>query len=140
MREILFRAKTASTDNPEWVEGYYIFDGTHWIEYKSIEYPGFWESNPINPETLCEFTGLYDKKGVKVFEGDIVKCVSRTDEAKMVVIFEEGEFRMVIAERFNSYVTGAGYYAIRFFEKEVIGNIYDNPELLKEVENNGKIH
>lgn len=125
MREILFRAKTASTDNPEWVEGYYAFDETHWIESKSIEYPErVWEANPINPETLGEFTGIKDRNGVKVFEGDIL----RADNGHIgYVIFRNGSFvKVCFCHKLNIYT----FYGDN---ETVIGNIYDNPELLEEV-------
>lgn len=78
-----------------------------------------------NEVILEQFTGLYDKNGVEIFEGDIVHCISRFDDAKMVVIFEDGEFRMVLLEKIDSYVSGGGFYALRCFEKEVIGNIHE---------------
>ena len=74
---------------------------------------------------LEQFTGLHDKNGVEIFEGDIVHCISRFDDAKMVVIFEDGEFRMVLLEKIDSYVSGGGFYALRCFDKEVIGNIHE---------------
>ena len=51
--------------------------------------------------------------------------------ADMVVIFECGQFRMVLAEKYYEYQTNVGYYDINCFAKEVIGNIHDNLELLK---------
>lgn len=51
--------------------------------------------------------------------------------ANMVVIFEQGEFRMVLADKYKDYIEGCGFYAIGCFTKEVIGNIHNNPELLK---------
>lgn len=128
MREILFRAKTASTDNPEWVEGYYIFDGTHWIERMSEEYPDHTESILINPETLGEFIGRCDKNGKKMFEGDIIKA-KMTD--KYTIVFNGCSFM----GEYTSPITGI---TIRIDllkdDWEVIGNIYDNPELLEENE------
>ena len=115
MREILFRGKSASRDNPEWVEGYYAFDGTHWIERMSEEYPGHTESIPINPETLGQFTGFLDVNGKKIFEGDIVvsTSVNRLSNKPHTVSFE------------NGYI-----YAVPERKPQVVGNIYDNPELL----------
>ena len=49
----------------------------------------------------------------------------------MVVIFECGQFRMVLSENYHNYQTNTGFYDINCFDKKVIGNIHDNPELLK---------
>ena len=85
----------------------------------------------VIPETVGQYTGLTDKNGKMIFEGDIVYCKSRLDNANMVVIFECGQFRMVLSENYRSYQTNSGFYDINCFDKEVIGNIHDNPELLK---------
>lgn len=144
MREILFRGKHThmfSSNKPldgMWCYGYlvdknYINDKT---DMGDGEYLG---EMLVDPETVGQYTGLHDKNGVEIFEGDIVHCISRFDDAKMVVIFEEGEFRMVLLEKIDSYVSGGGFYALRCFEKEVIGNLHDNPELVEAAINRSMI-
>ena len=133
MREILFRGKTS---DGEWVEGFYSSEeyniDTHSIEYiPRIQLLGKCVSLGVLPETVGQYTGLTDKNGVRIFEGDIVHCVSKLDSADMVVIFECGQFRMVLAEKYHEYQANIGYYDINCFAKEVIGNIHDNPELLE---------
>ena len=136
MREILFRGKR--TDNGKWECGDLLSPNefnaiTHivYIDYLN-EYGDIGEiSTPVIPETVGQFTGLTDKNGVRIFEGDIVHCVSKLDSADMVVIFECGQFRMILAEKYHEYQTNIGYYDINSFAKEVIGNIHDNPELIK---------
>lgn len=125
MREILFRGKRI--DDGKWMRGLPCNN-----IYGALSIQPITEKccAVIRPETVGQFTGLTDKNGKKIFEWDIVHCVSRTDEANMVVIFEDGEFRMVLCERYKDYIPGCGFYAIRCFDKEVIGNIHDNPELL----------
>ena len=126
MREILFRGKRKY--NGESVEASYSkdfwSDHAHYIIYDETDYE-------VIPETVGQYTGLEDKNGKRIFEGDIVYCKSRLDNANMVIIFECGQFRMVLSENYRSYQTNSGFYDINCFDKEVIGNIYDNPELLK---------
>lgn len=127
MRTIKFRGKRI---DGEWVYGSLVAVGgmteTYWI----LESDGIFRDGII-PESAGQWTGLVDKHGKEIYEGDIVKCVSRLDMAHMIVLFEEGEFRMVLCEDYDSYTTGMGFYALRCFEKEVIGNIHDNPELME---------
>ena len=132
IREVIFRGKR--TDNGEWITDSetYIRDGDGiWLSDENLNVV------TVIPETVGQYTGLTDKNGVRIFEGDILHCVSKLDNAKMVVIFECGEYRMVLAEKFKDYIGNCGFYAITCFEKEVIGNIHDSPELLEGGEGNG---
>lgn len=131
MREILFRGK--SVNSGEWVRGYYFesFSGVPYIMTRHDHITRLTDYYEVDPETVGQYTVLKDKKKGEIFEGDIVYCVSRFDHAKMVVLFEDGEFRMVLCEKYETYKTGSGFYALRCFEKEIIGNIHDNPELLE---------
>lgn len=143
MREILFRAKTASTDNPEWVEGCYTFDGTHWIEHKlAIECPEYdWVSTPINPETLGQFTGTYDRNNVRVFEGDILKIYQKSDAfgyypevpypCNVVVKWGLCAWVWETITQYKRHILFPDAWCRSSCTYEVIGNIYDNPELLE---------
>ena len=130
IREVIFRGKRM--DNGEWVKGYlYITHiGSHEIGSYDAEINIERLTFDVIPETVGQYTGLTDKNGVKIFEGDVVHCVSKLDSADMVIIFECGQFRMILAEKYHEYQTNVGYYDINCFAKEVIGNIHDNPELL----------
>lgn len=124
MREILFRGKRM--DNGEWVEGYYAPIGKyHYIltgRLELVPYLGF-EHFLVNPDTVGQFTGLTDKNGVKIFEGDIVRYGQRGK-----VEYNSGSAQFTLNFTNSTY---EGFDKIPFCDCEVLGNIYDNPELLE---------
>ncbi len=137
MREILFRGKRKDTG--EWVEGHlHKMDGygTGYTEY-GIQVQVISTSRPwsvlVLPETVGQYTGLTDKNGKKIFEGDIVAgAVHWLERMKNgVVAFRDGSFGLIWyrgeVEQFNPFTSMCNV------EYEVIGNIHDNPELLKGV-------
>lgn len=140
MREILFRGKRV--DNGEWVEGYYSYSpeiDKHMITTISIAHPygtdlGFYK---VIPETVGQYTGLTDKNGRKIFEGDIVVFADFFDDKihRGVVYWCDLAFWFDCTETEGD----EGMYSLAYISVnvlEVIGNIYDNPELL-EVKQNG---
>lgn len=138
MREILFRGKSnwayGNVKVGDWLYGMTISRHCYNDEEITSYYIGG-GNNTIDGKTLGQFTGIIDKNGNKIFEGDIVHCLSNTDCGNCVVIFEEGEFRLVPDRYYKTYTTGGGYHAIRCFIKEVVGNIHDKPELLRTPQN-----
>lgn len=118
MREILFRGKRI--DNGEWVEGYYFAKAI--LEKYFIQFGE--EQWMVDPTTIGQYTGLTDKNGTKIFEGDILQ---RDDECKWVVSFHKVMFA---AQRYKYPIhrLSTQYWC----KHSVIGNIHDNPELAKE--------
>jgi len=134
-REILFRGKV--TKVPKYMQDKNRMAVGDWVYGSYVDYPvaqifDLEDEYIVDPATVGQFTGLTDKNGVKIFEGDKLYCEARLDKAEMYVVFEEGQFRMVLCDKFKEYETGRGYYDINCFQKTVIGNIHDNPELAKE--------
>ena len=140
MREILFRGKRL--DNGEWVEGnLFVSDtdgGTYILEGSRIVTIE-WE---VDPSTVCQYTGLTDKNGKRIFKGDIVQYHERQFDGKDVpvrdaVIYEEGGFS-VRAYFLNNWLWNSINGNTQLRDVEIIGNIHDKPELLKEGADNAK--
>lgn len=153
MREILFRGKRI--DNGEWVVGQYVntcYPGNgketgHFI----VVYPN--EYHEIYTSTLCQFTGLCDKNGKKIWENDILMCHGNSEDLVKVAFGEFG-VRNIETGTIVDKVVGWHYEIIptdaisrcepfcwsmpltedyiERCEMEVVGNIFDNPELLKK--------
>ena len=121
MREILFRGKTVC-------DGDWVYGGITWNpSRKKFFIHTDWEEANVIPETVGQYTGLTDENGVKIFEGDILHAA----QGDFVVRWSESICSFVAGEKermrpcMNS---GTMKYC------EVIGNIFDNPELIKEAE------
>ena len=130
MREILFRGKRVS--NGEWVEGSLIkakAENNKDVLYLIAPFTmSAFDVEEVIPETVGEYTGLTDKNGTKIFEGDVVKIGSEIIKWKCYhkVVFEEGQWFYLHEEiSTKSYMGAWGSSCV-----EVIGNIHDNPELL----------
>ena len=122
MREILFRGKR--TDNYEWIEGSLCTTIPSDEDFYTISYfdfQGYYIEEKVIPETVGQYTGLTDKNGKKIFEGDIVKGTF----LGFPVSIKDYVFYISWQEDITGY--GANY----FENVEVISNIHDNPELLK---------
>ena len=128
MREILFRGKDEGTK--KWVQGYYLKGVTrHCITYSLAYYPRY----DVIPETVGQFTGLTDKNGTKIFEGDI-HC-NENNNKKFVVKFGHFYDEELLDDMYGWYMEDnwGNRFGLNGSECEyanIIGNIYDNPELL----------
>ncbi|MCM1245761.1 MAG: YopX family protein [Roseburia sp.] len=136
-RELLFRAKRKDTG--EWVEGLpsYGRDGT----IKEIEYmketPG--EEIPkvefveVDSGTICQYTGVKDKNGKEIYEGDICKRVllpTKRIESLFRISYDPVKCCLSAMDLDGGNVTFINDYINKDYEFEVIGNSYENPELL----------
>ena len=137
MREILFKAKRI--DSGEWVGGYYqkrycLSDNEESLIFHADSYK-VWEYAEIVPETLCQFTGLCDKNGKKIWENDIVNHNGEYAPVKFgryCSSFDYGNYNFGFYVDFPEdtfYRKELGYWCRKV---ETSGNVFDNPELLQE--------
>jgi uncharacterized phage protein (TIGR01671 family) len=164
MREYLFRGKRI--DNGQWIYGYYIKATHHWhnhgvhedwIATDAVQNGGWCNVRgkyAVSPKTIGQYTGLTDKNGKKIFEGDIIRYAYITDyemyneSLEFPEEYEGVDFSDLWTIDSVVYGIGIGYPAFDLnnhewecnglsnlsesclFIYEVIGNIHDNPELL----------
>ena len=143
MREILFRGKR--TDNGDWHEGEDIMRNTIRGKVCLAKIGEDWIS--VDPETVGQYTGLIDRNDKKIFEGDIVHLTDEHNEMEWTAVVAFGNpngdynwgWQLNAIEEFDGNkdillwvdMEESGGYC------EVIGNIYDNSELMKGGNNNG---
>ena len=146
MREILFRGKTQQ--HTRWIYGdlnHYMCDDGMFIAENGHS------MHRVFKDTIGQFTGLTDKNGKKIFEGDLLNGFDypfyRSKDNKHnyfaeVVWFDNGAFGLVTHKYPDSRVRGISAGNADYFDEEfdcdnweVIGNIYDNPELLEVTDN-----
>lgn len=161
MREILFKAKHKNwRELPKeewWVEGYYCyFMDTHCVLPRNLNYDAamFGEQKVfaiIDPETLCQYTGLKDKDGSRIWENDIVSCEHKKYPYDDSVVFpllpDPIKYKRNYAVKFINTGSNYGYIlrnkSIHFMltgnvvynhKIEVVGNVFDDKYLLDEKE------
>lgn len=135
MREILFRAKRIDTG--EWVEGNFYeskISGCY-ILVPRIQFRkdggilgDTFDLYEIDPETICQYTGLKDKRGEKVFIGDIIRC-ARGCLHEVIWLKEYGG--TYLGGMPAIYLSGLRDGYAWTGEEEIVENIFDDPELLK---------
>ena len=127
MREILFHGKRA--DNGEWVEGDLLqikYYNKPIIECKIMPQTPVSSAYPVLPETVGQYTGLTDRNGKRIFEGDIVRYGDTIHQ----VVFEQRNTTAYFGLIYSEIETMPFGYYQDLKQIEVIGNIHDNPELL----------
>lgn len=155
-REILFKAKRR--DNGKWVEGYYckINETTycveedykrfpvpthHYILYETMTdwgLPNRFLQYEIDPTTLCQYTGLTDKNGRKIWENDIITITLECDDYLIpsetgIVEYSYGQYELKVKapDGQEAYSNLINKLSETPFEIEKLGNVFDNPELLE---------
>lgn len=139
MREILFRGKR--TDNGEWVYGDLIRDC---ICNTTVQHIGYYlygevadtendDVVSVIPETVGQYTGLKDKNGKKIFDGDILYSSGAIEDYSLIVVRFDGGlfFDYYLKQLGECHDTEAVQNKDWTEDCEIIGNIHDNPELLR---------
>lgn len=122
MREILFRGKEVKSS--DWYYGD-IFHSSMNVDTARIHDYINRANVEIIPDTLGQYTGLTDKNGVKIFEGDIVEYEGKRYSINYLPHYA----------RFSAVKPNTVFCVFAYQRGEVIGNIYDNPELIGGTEN-----
>ncbi len=142
MREIKFRGKHKNPYGDKWVHGYYALeDGEHVIvmPHSTSYEKALKEKRPISPisvkhtvdyNTIGQYTGLKDKNEKEIYEGDIIEWTTHSGNKYRFSVKYSNKYAQYIIV--NTKDISMEYEPLGDFENiEVIGNIYDNPELLK---------
>ena len=128
MREILFHGKRV--DNGEWVEGDLLQTRYHsgHIEYQIMLQTPVSSAYPVLPETVGQYTGLTDKNGKRIFEGDILN----TSNSNCRIWYVDYKHTAFCVNQVNANYCCLLDEFMQYSSVEVISNIHDNPELLVE--------
>ena len=128
---IKFRGKSA--DNVKWITGYYYHEcgNTYIVEDRqSLSETSRNVPYVVIPETVGQFTGLFDKNGKEIYEGDILHTVTfgfEPEEYTAIILYDNCRFQLSNGR--NLFYFGQSDLT-KMDDTIVIGNIYDNPELI----------
>ena len=136
MREILFRGKY-SKKSPDWIEGSFHRDedtniceiAYRYYKKENETKAGIWVYGVVDPETVGQYTGLKDKNGKKIFEGDIGKIPLYEGCQEKAIAVVAWDILCAVFYLHGKRVN-TDFYHYFGNDCEIIGNIYDNPELI----------
>ena len=148
MREDIGLFRGRRIDNGEWVEGYLVVtpedkegkEFAYWIisglDYMGSIYDAPMAAEPVDPATVGEYTGLKDKNGKRVFEGDIVVYDNTPYNAyghRVIgaIVWRKWAWKLKYTEYGSVFHYAIGSEDFFHAKSEVIGSIHDNPELLE---------
>lgn len=128
MREYLFKAQTC---NGQWVEGLLAHKDDKWYISNKAGMPFAYE---VRPDTICQYTELTDKNGNRIWENDI--C-DRKEPFPEIVRYHKGDWTLdysyAFKKEYGFNFCNLGFYVCERNCVKVIGNIFDNPELVEGI-------
>ena len=126
MREIKFRG--FNTKNIQWLYGSHILNrGKHFVAPDEFADGKTWEDYEVDPDTVGQFIGVYDKHGREIYDGDILRYPLNNKTYQ--VVFKDGIY-------FGEGRHGWGVAAYFFPSCVILDNIHDNPEMIEKGGNN----
>lgn len=132
MRNIKFRGKTGTTEGKKWVYGYlYKIKSFFSEDYQYFIKNEHLQETSVDEDTIGQYTGLKDKNGKEIYEGDIVRT-KYMDKTFIVWVEYSDEYAEFVTKCKEILFFDEPLSDIGRADREVIGNIYDNPELLEE--------
>lgn len=133
MRTIKFRGYNRK--NKEWLHGFYLQNrGWHFVCPDEFATNKCFDDYQVDPETVGQFTGLLDKNDKEIYEGDVVACHY---DGNHHIAYRCGEWKLIASD--DTWFSLVEYdpnvsISYKLDSLEVIGNIHDNPELIKQKE------